>query len=151
MKKAEAKMSDIYSVKRIHQGRMPQGSDLLNWLTSYLGKNGINAATISIIGAASAVKLGAYDFKEGRYKTFDIEDEVEILSCVGNVSLLEGNPFAHLHMIVGEGDGRTRGGHVFEGCRVIVAEYQICEFAGDPAERTLDPATGLKLWKAEQN
>ena len=129
---------------------MPQGSDLLKWLTSYLEENEIGSAAVSVIGAASAVKLGAYDFKEGHYNTFDIADEVEILSCVGNVSLLEGKPFAHLHMIVGEGDGRTRGGHVFEGCCVIVAEYQIFEFEGAAAERTLDPSTGLKLWKAEK-
>jgi len=142
-------MSNIYDAKKIHQGRMPKGADLLKWLTSYLETNHIYSAAVSVIGAASSVRLGVYDFAEAHYNTFDIEHEVEILSCVGNVSLLEGKAFAHLHMVAGLGDGQTRGGHVFEGCRVIVGEYQIFEFEGEAAERSTDPDIGLKLWKAE--
>jgi hypothetical protein len=103
---------------------------------------------VSVIGAASAVKLGAYDFKEGLQHFRHRRRSGDSKLCRQRLAAGR-QAFAHLHMIVGEGDGRTRGGHVFEGCCVIVAEYQIFEFEGAAAERTLDPPP-VELWKAEK-
>ncbi len=142
-------MAFAYEIKKIHQGRFAEGADLAATVLEYLKANDIKAGSVQIIGALSKARLGVYDFGDGEYKTFDVDCESEILSCIGNISMLEGQPFAHLHMIIGLPGGETRGGHVFDNCTIKVCEFQITEYEGEAMQRVVDPSTGLKLWEPE--
>lgn len=139
----------IYSapVKMAHVTRLTPGGDLVAEVAALLETLNIRFGMVSIIGALGRATLGAYSFTDRRYESFTIDHEIEILHCTGSVSLLDGKPFAHLHMTISGHDGKALGGHVFEGCEVKVAECVVLEFDGQPPLREDDPATGLKLWK----
>ncbi len=139
-------MIPTYSVKQVKIFRIAPGEDLLEALRKKLLAERINAGMVSIIGALSQYKIGYYDQEAGEYKTFEGSGDFEILHCTGNVSMREGKPFPHIHITLADTEGKAFGGHVFEGCKVFVAEVILFEFDGPTLARMDDKETKLALW-----
>lgn len=127
-------------------GRLPQGKDIITVIESFCKENSVQTAAFSLIGAVSAATLGAYDQKQLVYVTFKENAAFEILSCSGNISLKEGRPFVHAHIVLGDEQGKVIGGHLFSETLVFAGEIEIRELTGPPLERTYDPTSGLALW-----
>jgi len=126
--------------------RVPRGADLWNHLTEFCAKRKIRCAAVNVIGATSEVTIGYYDQRTHRYHQKKFREEMEIVSCSGNVSLKEGKPFLHLHAVMGDTKLRCFGGHLFPGSSVFAAEVFIQELLGTPNVRLPDASTGLALW-----
>ena len=126
--------------------RLPQGTDILEEIAAFCQKRRILCATVQIIGATSKVTIGYYDQKLHDYHKKTFRQEMEILSCAGNVSLKDGKPFLHLHATMGDTKLKVWGGHLFSGSKVFAAEAHILELKGPLLVRRPDPATGLLLW-----
>jgi len=102
---------------------------------------------IEIIGAVSSLKVGYYNQDEKQYTTaLEITKKLEINACIGNISIKDGKPFAHLHITCSDHDGNTVGGHLMPGAVVFAAEAIITECQGDELIRQTDAETGLPLW-----
>jgi len=43
-----------------------------------------------------------------------IQEQVEVLSLIGDIALDDGEPKVHAHVVVGKSDGTAHGGHVLE-------------------------------------
>jgi predicted DNA-binding protein with PD1-like motif len=72
---------------------------------------------------------------------------MEIVSLYGNVSLKDGRPFAHLHVVLPDEQGNGKGGHlVAGGAPVFACEVTIEEYSGPELVRNFDEQTGLFLW-----
>lgn len=132
-----------------HLFRLKPGSDILQGLTRACQKRGINFGVINAIGLATKVKLGFYDHVNKQYVEHTFDHGLEILNLTANVSLKDGQPFIHAHMTVADDQGRTYGGHVFQGCTVFVLEATVTELTGDGPVRAYDDETGLFMWPAE--
>jgi uncharacterized protein len=126
--------------------RLPKDCDFYLELTAFCARENIRCGTLSVIGATSEATVGYYDQVKHEYFRKTFKEEMEILSCQGNVSLKEGKPFLHLHAVLGDVKLQCFGGHVFPGSKVFAAEAHIQELTGEPLERTPDSATGLALW-----
>ena len=131
---------------RIFIGSLPQGGDLINSTEEFCKKALIQMATFSVIGAVSSATIGAYDQKQQVYVTFKEEAPFEIVSCIGNVSLKDGKPFIHAHILLADEQGKTIGGHLFSETIIYAGEINLQELTGKPMERTYDSNTGLMLW-----
>ncbi len=132
---------------RIFVGRLPHGGDLINSIEEFCKKALIQMATFSVIGAVSSATIGAYDQKQQVYVTFKEEAPLEIVSCIGNVSLKDGKPFIHAHILLADEQGKTIGGHLFSETIIYAGEINLQELTGKPMERTYDNDTGLMLWE----
>ena len=132
---------------RIFVGRLPHGEDLINSIEEFCKKALIQMATFSVIGAVSSATIGAYDQKQQVYVTSKEEAPLEIVSCIGNVSLKDGKPFIHAHILLADEQGKTIGGHLFSETIIYAGEINLQELTGKPMERTYDNNTGLMLWK----
>ncbi|MBW2054506.1 MAG: DNA-binding protein [Deltaproteobacteria bacterium] len=128
-------------------GRLPHGKDLVTSIEDFCKASSIQMATFSVIGAVSSATLGAYDQKQQVYATFTQEEPLEIVNCTGNISLLDENPVIHAHIILGNLEGNTIGGHLFSETTIYAAEIDLQELTGTPLERAYDDTTGLMLWK----
>lgn len=126
--------------------RLPHNADIIEHLTDFCGENKISCAGMNVIGAISKVTIGYYDQKTHKYYPKTFEQEMEIVSCTGNVSIKDGKPFLHLHAVLGDTDLHCRGGHMFPGSAVFAAEAHIQELKGGRRVRMPDAATGLVLW-----
>jgi hypothetical protein len=70
----------------------------------------------------------------------------EVASCIGNISIKEGEPFVHAHAVLADQNGNTKAGHLIEG-KVFAAEIHLTELIGEELVRKDDAVTGLSLWK----
>lgn len=139
-----------FTLGRRFVGRLPHGKDLIISIEDFCKASSIQMATFSIIGAVTSATLGAYDQKQQVYATSTEEEPLEILSCTGNVSLLNQDPVVHAHIILGNLEGKTLGGHVFSETIIYAAEIDLQEFTGNSLERAYDDTTGLMLWKISE-
>ncbi len=73
------------------------------------------AASLTAIGAFERVTLGFFMSERKDYKKIFIDEQVEVMSLVGNITLEEsGEPKVHAHVVVGKSDGTAHGGHLLE-------------------------------------
>lgn len=128
-------------------GRLPHGKDLITFIEDFCKEASIQMATFSVIGAVSSVTMGAHDQKQQVYVTFTEEAELEIVTCIGNVSLMDGNPVVHAHIVLGDKQGKITGGHLFSETILFAGEIELQELTGTPLERAYDDTTGLMLWR----
>jgi predicted DNA-binding protein with PD1-like motif len=129
--------------------RFRQDADLIRSITELARRKGIEAGSFTAIGALKRAKLGYYDQKNRKYREMMIAAPHELVSCVGNVSLSEGKPFVHAHVVLGDEKGNTKAGHLLEGI-VFAAEVHLRQLEGPKLERKLDEVTNLWLWEEEQ-
>ncbi len=121
-----------------------RGDDPMEALTAAAKRFDLSAASLSGIGAFSAVTLGFFDRGRRDYARRVIREQVEVVSLVGNIALDQGEPRVHAHAVVARSDGSALGGHLLAGCVEPTLEVMIVE---SPAtlRRKIDPATGLAL------
>ena len=124
--------------------RFSGGEDLLETITQAAKKAKISAGFFVLIGTLRTAKLGF--FNEGKYETIEMNQPLEIVSCLGNISVKEGNVFAHAHITVSDRSGSVFGGHVMQGCVIgVTGELVLVEAKGIRMHRRFDQQTGLSL------
>jgi predicted DNA-binding protein with PD1-like motif len=128
--------------------RLDHGSDIIAEITKVAEDLEIETGVLSAIGALSSAELGNYDQVKHEYGKMQVEEPVELVSCSGNVSIRDGQPFVHAHAVLADRDGKVLGGHLMKGC-VFAAEVYLQELLGGSLVRVHDPTTGLKLWGEE--
>jgi predicted DNA-binding protein with PD1-like motif len=136
-----------YRVKRTLLGRLPLGSDLYEELTAIVRRENIRLGRIQALGATTHARVAYYDQATKTYNPIEFAGGMEILNVHGNVSVRDGEPFVHVHILLGDAAGRIFGGHVLPGTKLFACEVFIDELEGPPLERQHEPETGLHLWK----
>lgn len=129
-----------------HVLRLATGSDIVESITDYSSAEGVTAGWFSFLGAVSRAGLRYYDQDNKVYVDFDLDQHLEVLSGVGNISLLDGQPFVHTHAAFADSEGRAFGGHLNTGCTVWALEVHLQELEGEALIRQPDDCTGLALW-----
>jgi hypothetical protein len=137
-------MSTFHS-REIRAFRLEPGMELVAALTAYCKAHEIEQGLILGLGAVRNPEIGSYAFEERAYHYLQLEGDWELLTLNANVSLKDGEPFLHPHVIVANSSGQVRGGHVLSA-EVLVAEIYLHVLDGEPLEREPDSTTGLILW-----
>ena len=133
---------------RYFMGCLAKGSDLLEELTVICEKENIQIGGFEAIGAVQKACFGFYNQFSRKYNFKEIHNDLEILKCSGNISLNEGKPMIHAHIIFTDENGHAFGGHLAKGTVVFSCEYIIQAFDNSSTlKREFDPKTGLRLWK----
>ena len=139
-------VSSEFKLGRRLLGRLPHGKDLITSIENFCTASDIQAATFSVIGAVSSATIGAYDQKQQIYVTFTENVPMEVVTCVGNVTLKDQAPVIHAHIVLGDERGKIIGGHLFSETVLYAGEMDLQELIGKPLERVYDRTTGLFLW-----
>ena len=129
-------------------GQLPHGADLLQGLTELVQKENIRLGRIQAIGATIHAVVAYYDQNTKKYNPLEFSGGMEILSLNGNISIRDGKPFVHVHILLGDAEGHVFGGHLLSGTKLFACEVFIDEFEGEILERSNDEKTGLFLWKS---
>jgi len=136
-----------FKLGRLFMGRLPHGHDLIASIEGFCQEASIQTATFSLLGAVASFTIGAYDQKQQVYITTTEKGPFEIITCTGNLSLMDGKPFVHAHITLGDQEGKLAGGHLFSETIIYAGEICLQELAGKPLERAYDETTGLSLWQ----
>jgi predicted DNA-binding protein with PD1-like motif len=144
MKSVESK------IKRVVFARFLENEDLLATITSVAKQNNINSGFFFLIGTLKKAVLGYY--KEGKYVPIEKDGPLEIVSCMGNISIRdEAELVVHGHIVVSDNEGDAFGGHVLSGCLVdATGELVLVEAKSGTLRREFDPRRNLYLWSLEK-
>jgi uncharacterized protein len=137
-------------IRDFRQGRcllasLEYGADIIGQISRLAGDEKIETGIFDAIGALSRAELGYYDQVSRQYGKILVEEPMELVSCLGNITMKKGQPFVHAHAILGDKNGKVLGGHLTSGL-VFAAELHLEELQGPPLKRALDSITGLHLW-----
>lgn len=138
-----------YSKGKVFLGRLPFRGDLLLETEKLAAQMQVKVGFIRIIGAVSKGTFAFYNQGKREYEFHAIDESLEIVSCMGNLSQKDGKEKAHLHVTYSDKEGRCFGGHLHEGTIIFAAEFYMEELSGEELHRCLDEETGLPLWKRE--
>ncbi len=115
---------------------------VMDTLTQFCNEKGIQNAKISGSGAVRNTELGAFDTTAKEYIRKPFDGVWELISFEGNVTLKDGAPFVHAHVVLSDHNMQTIGGHLFETTVAAVGEFFLKKFDG-VAFRKLDDDVGL--------
>lgn len=134
------KSADSYLV------RLETDEEIVGALTRFVNDQRVDSALVTGLGSVHHAVLGYYDRAAKEYLRRAIEPDCEIVSLVGNISVKEGKPYAHVHVTLGTRDFLAVAGHLFEGKVAATCELVVRAFPGMVLRRE-DPTTGLWLWE----
>jgi uncharacterized protein len=121
------------------------GDELASGLSSFATDQHLSAASFKGIGGCSSVRLAWFSWESKKYEpSVTLDEQVELLSLIGDVALLEGTPVVHAHAVIGKRDGTAHGGHLLEArirptCEIVLTE------SGARLEKSVEPESGLAL------
>jgi len=146
LKKGEKTMKSVEAkAGKIIFSRLFEDEDLLEAITQTAVKSRIKAGFFILIGTLKKAKMGF--FYKGRYQPIEMAEPLEIVSCIGNISIKEKDPLVHAHIAVSNRKGEVFGGHVMPDCIIAATgELVLIEALDVELRRKLDEKTQLYLW-----
>ena len=134
------------NVIKTHIIKLEKDSDLLDSLTLYAEENNIQAAEINFIGAVQSAKVLYFNQEKKKYDEHIMDQPFEVLSGIGNISLLDDKPFVHVHIVLADSTGKAYGGHLDKGTKVWLIEAFIHEVDSKNLVRKFDENICLSVW-----
>ena len=124
---------------------LASGEEVKEQIIAFAKENEIRAASFVALGAFERAIVGYFDWYKKKYMPIPINNQVEVITLVGDVVEDErGAPSLHAHVVLGQSDGYARGGHLIEGHVRPTLEVTLTE---TPAHlvRKKKPELGLAL------
>jgi hypothetical protein len=123
---------------------LAKGDEVMSGLTDFARQYKVTAASFTAIGAFNHATVAWFDDNRKEFKLIPIEQQVELVSMIGNVALSGDQPAVHTHVSLAASDGTVRGGHLIEAYVFPTLELFVTVYP-TPLHKQLDEATGLKL------
>jgi len=120
------------------------GDEVMGELDKFVREHKIAAASVTAIGAFRHALLGYFEWQTKQYKRISVDEQVEVLSVLGDVAVAEEKPSLHLHAVLGRADGSVVGGHLLEAHVRPTLEIILIQPPSYLCKRK-DPVTGLAL------
>jgi predicted DNA-binding protein with PD1-like motif len=121
------------------------GDEVASTLKKFAEENQLAGSSFKAIGALSRAKIGWLNWETKNYEVAaDLNEQVEVLSLIGDIALQDGKPAVHAHMIIGKKDGTAHGGHLLEAHVRPTLEVVLTE-SSQALHKTVDPRSGIAL------
>lgn len=127
---------------------LQRGEEVKDAILQVIKREGIENASFVALGAFEKAVLGYFDWQEKKYQEIPVEEQVEVISLMGDVVPDEkGAPSFHAHTVLGRRDGSTRGGHLIKGHVRPTLEVTVTELPAHLTRRK-HPELGIALIEA---
>jgi predicted DNA-binding protein with PD1-like motif len=121
------------------------GEEVRASLIEFARRENLQAASFVALGAFKRATIAYFDIVQKKYKPIPVEDQVEVLTLIGDIVRDEKDePDLHAHAVLGLPDGSTRGGHLLEGQVRPTLEVTLTETPGHLVRRKR-PELGVAL------
>ncbi|MDG7014280.1 MAG: DNA-binding protein [Nitrososphaerota archaeon] len=127
-------MAKIHSLKA--------GSQIHEGVLAAAAEDGVSTALVTGLGGVREVRLAYYDRAAKKYEERTFQEQLELTSLVGNVTMRDGALFLHAHGTFARRDYTVIGGHVVSGVVSPLLEFVLTP-AENAAVRELDESLGL--------
>lgn len=126
--------------------RLDPDDEIIASLGTLAVEEGIRLAMVQGLGAVKKVVMGVYNVPKQAYKANTLTGAYEMLSLTGTLDTMQGKPYSHLHIAVGDEEGHAHGGHLNEAVISATAEIIVTALPGE-IDRVRSEQTGLNIWK----
>ncbi len=124
---------------------LSKGEEVVAAIEEFARSQQLAAAQITAIGALSDAVLGFFDWETKDYVRIPVNEQVEVVSMIGDVALgPDGKPALHPHIVVSRRDGSAMGGHLLQAHVRPTLEVVLTESPKHLHKRK-DPESGLAL------
>jgi hypothetical protein len=124
---------------------MDTGDEIVDCLKQFAASQKLSGSSFKAIGALSFVKLGWFNWESKQYEVAaEFNEQVELLSLIGDIALKDSEPQVHAHLVVARRDGTAHGGHLLKACVRPTCELILTE-SPEPLRKRLDPESGIAL------
>jgi len=131
--------------ERIIIGKVEPDEDLMDSIIKMVKKHNIKSGFINGIGALKKFTLGYFEIDTKNYKMETFNENVELITCMGNITYKDDEPIIHLHVSLGRRDYSIIGGHLSKPSIVsVTGEVSIFE-TDKKFYRANDPQFDLSL------
>jgi len=120
------------------------GDEAMQVLESWAADNRVRASQLTAIGAFERATVAYFDWSTKQYKPISIDEQVEVLTMNGDITLEKQRPKVHAHVVLGKADATAHGGHLMKGFVRPTLEIIVTELPRH-LYRHHDPASGLAL------
>ena len=145
----QSKLVSEKAGEKVYAVIFQRGDEILSGLTDFAIQNKITSAHFTGIGAIKDATLGWLDLDAKAYHPIHVDQQVEVLSMIGDVANFNGKPVVHAHMVLGKRDGSTVGGHLWEAHVNPTLEVFVSVDA-EPLQKKLDEQSGMKVIDPKQ-
>lgn len=81
------------------------GDELAEGLLQLAKEQKLSSASFEAVGALSSVRLAWFSWESKRYEaSVTLDEQVELLSLIGDIALKDGQPVVHAHAVIGKKD-----------------------------------------------
>ena len=126
--------------------RIDRGEEILAQMQAVCERERVTLASVSALGAIDDLTVGLFDVEAKQYLSNHFTGAFEIVSLTGTVTTKDGAFYPHIHISVGDREGRVFGGHLNRAVVSATCEMVIRCLDGT-VERELDETVGLNLMK----
>jgi hypothetical protein len=120
------------------------GDEAIAAVTAFAGEHRLRGGHFTAIGAFSRSVVAYFDWASKQYRNVPIDEQVEVLSFLGDISVEQGKPKVHAHVVLGKADASAHGGHLIEGHVRPTLEIVVTETPRH-LHRRFDAESGLAL------
>jgi len=124
--------------------RLDAGEKIVETLKALCERDAIGGGFFQGLGAVSEAEIGHFDPGTNEYGWVRLSGPYEIVSLYGNITTVDGKPFIHAHIALGDKTFAVRGGHLKEAVVSVTCEITLTRFRDDIG-RMRDAGSGL--WK----
>jgi predicted DNA-binding protein with PD1-like motif len=124
--------------------RLDAGERIVETLRALCERDAIGGGYFHGLGAVGEAEIGHFDPGAGDYSWTRLSGPCEIVSLYGNITTVDGKPFLHAHVALGDNTFDVKGGHLKEATVSVTCEVTLVRFR-DAIGRTRDGASGF--WK----
>jgi predicted DNA-binding protein with PD1-like motif len=128
---------------------LDRGDEVMSSLQRFAAEHNLAASRLTAIGAFESATIGYFDWERKEYERIPVDEQVEVLSLVGDIALDGAKPRVHAHVVLGRRDGSTVGGHLLEARVRPTLEVMVID---SPAylRRVCDPVSGIALIRLDE-
>ena len=145
-------LQDMYTYKQIgnkYVVSIQNRAEIVKALSAFCEEQGIMSGTIDGIGAIDELTLRFFNPKTKLYEDKSYREQMEIANLTGNISLMDGKTYLHLHVTVGRSDYSALAGHLLAATLNGAGEFVVEDF-GTSVTRVYVPEIGLNCYKLDK-
>lgn len=127
--------------------RIQKGEEILSCIQDVCQRENILLGTVTGIGAVGEITLGVFDREKFAYQSRTYTGDLELGSCGGSISTMEGKTYLHIHAVAGNPDRDfCMAGHMSRAVVSLTGEFILHRIDGQ-VEREYSPEVGLNLFR----
>ena len=127
--------------------RLDPGEEIVEQLTALADRENVRLGCVSALGAANDVTIGIFSTGEKQYHSRRYQGDFEISALVGSVTRMEGEPYLHLHITIGNPvTGEVHAGHL-TSCTISATLELFLQVWDGQVDRQFSDQVGLNLFR----